>query len=201
MTESVHLRHLSLDLPPDVLTPLARTLSSEEAVRAARFHLAADRRRFIAGRGLLRGLLGTTLNRPPGHLVFDYGPHGKPILTGDDSHLRFNFSRSGDIALVALAFGRDVGVDIERIRPDLDAASLAAHILPAAEADAVLALPPDAQPDAFFRAWVRREAYLKALGVGFSAPTPLPFDADLWTHFDVDVGPYHRAALVVGKAP
>ena len=197
---SLRLWRLSLDLPPAKLTALAKTLSPDETARAARFRLDADRRRFIAGRGLLRGLLGRALDKAPDRIAFHYGLHGKPALAGADGRLRFSLSHSGDAALVALAFGRDVGVDVECLRPDLDAAPLAARFLPAGDAAFLLSLPHAERADAFFRAWVRHEAYLKALGLGFAAPAP-SFDEALWTRFDLDVGPDHRAAVVVAPPP
>jgi len=197
-TEGVHVWRADLDEPPVERETLARTLSEDERARAGRFHRPRDRNRFVAGRGLLRVLLGVALGCPPSSLRFRYNACGKPALAAGDTHLGFNLSHSDGTALFALAWGREVGVDIERVRPEIPAASLAERFLPADAAAALLSLSPAHRPEAFTQAWVRREAYLKALGTGFSSAT-MPPEQDQWTHKDIGVGPEYRAALVVGK--
>jgi len=197
-TEGVHVWRADLDEPPVERETLARTLSEDERARAGRFHRPRDRNHFVAGRGLLRVLLGDALGCPPSSLRFRYNACGKPALAAGDTHLGFNLSHSDGTALFALAWGREVGVDIERVRPEIPAASLAERFLPADAAAALLSLSPAHRPEAFTQAWVRREAYLKALGTGFSSAT-MPPEQDQWTHKDIGVGPEYRAALVVGK--
>ena len=177
---------------------LARMLSEDEHARAGRFHRQRDRDRSVAARGLLRVLLGDALGRPPSSLRFRYNPYGKPALAtdGGGARLGFNLSHSDGAALFALAPAREVGVDIERVRLDIAAESLAARFLPAPEAAALRSLPPALRPAAFTQAWVRREAYAKALGTGLSSPPPSPADTR-WTCLDLEAGPDHRAALVV----
>ena len=194
----VRVWRADLDCPPVGLGALAGTLSGDERARAGRFHQARDRDRFVAARGLLRVLLGDALGCPPHGLRFRYNPYGKPALAtdGDGARLGFNLSHSGGAALFALAWGRAVGVDIERIRPQFAAESLAERFLSPAEAAALRSLPPARRPDAFTQAWVRREAYGKALGAGLSLPAPSP-NHRRWTCLDLPVGPEHRAALVV----
>ena len=196
-TEGVHVWRADLDEPPVERETLARTLSEDERARAGHFHRPRDRDRFVTGRGLLRVLLGDALGCPPSSLRFRYNACGKPALAAGDTHLGFNLSHSDGTALFALAWGREVGVDIERVRPEIPAASLVERFLPA-DAAALRALPPARRAEAFTQAWVRREAYLKALGTGFSSAT-MPPEQDQWTHKDIGVGPECRAALVVGK--
>jgi len=173
---------------------LARTLSPDECARAGRFRRARDRDRFIAGRGLLRVLLGDVLGRSPSSLRFHYNAHGKPALEG--TTLAFNLSHSDGAALFALAWGRAVGVDIERIRPDITPEALAGRYLSAGEAARLSALPPESRAEAFTRAWVRQEAYLKALGVGLAAAAG-PAAVGNWECHDLEVGAGYRAALVL----
>jgi len=194
--EGVQVWRADLDHPPVGIDVLARTLSGDEHVRANRFHRPRDRDRFVAARGLLRGLLGDILGCLPSSLCFHYNTHGKPALEGDGARLGFNLSHSEGIALFALVWGREVGVDIERVQAGVDLETLAQRYLPAQEAAALRALPPVRRPDAFTQAWVRHEAYLKALGLGFSSPTPPP-EQDRWVCLDLQVGPEYRAALVV----
>ena len=100
------------------------------------------------------------------------------------------------MALFALSWGRAVGVDIERVRPDIAAEALAERYLPAGEAARLSALPPALRVEAFTRAWVRQEAYLKALGLGLAAATAPVTDGG-WECSDLEVGAGYHAALVL----
>lgn len=198
--EGVQVWRADLDQPPVGMDTLARMLSGDERTRAGRFHRTGDRDRFVAARGLLRVLLGDGLGCPPSSLRFRYNAHGKPALVSSGARLGFNLSHSDGMALFGLAWGREIGVDIERVRPEVAAESLAEHYLPAEVAAAIAALPPARRPDAFTQAWVRHEAYLKALGTGFASPATFPA-SDGWICRDIDVGPGYRAALAVEAPP
>jgi 4'-phosphopantetheinyl transferase len=147
---------------------LSWTLSEDERARAARFVFARDRTRFIAARSALRSILGSRVGIPPGELEFEYSSLGKPSLAPRTrvSDLRFNLSHSSDVALVALAQGCELGVDVEQIRHLADVHTLIAREFSAGERAAFERVPVGAQGDAFFRAWVRKEAFLKATGEG-----------------------------------
>jgi len=140
-------------------------LSEDERVRAARFVFDVHRRRFIACRAWLRARLAERLGRPATSLRFQYGPVGKPALAGGET-LRFNVSHSDRYALLAMADGAEVGVDIERLRPLSDMNALAERVFSAAERAALAAVPADRRVDAFFAGWTRKEAYIKARGEG-----------------------------------
>jgi 4'-phosphopantetheinyl transferase len=152
---------------------LVRTLSADEQARAGRFHFVRDRDRFVAARGLLRMILGRYLGRDPAQLRFRYGPHGKPALAAESGadDLRFNVAHAGDLALFACARGREVGVDLERIRKDLDIDTLAATAFSAGERAVLASTAPDRRREAFFAFWTLREAYVKAVGAGLTLPT------------------------------
>lgn len=194
--EGVQVWRADLDHPPLGLDALARTLSEDERARAGRFHRPRDRDRFVAARGLLRVLLGAALGCPPPSLRFRYNTYGKPALAFDSLRLGFNLSHSDGAALFALAWGREAGVDIERVPLGVDVETLAERFLSAEEAAALRSLPPAGRPDAFAQAWVRCEAYAKALGMGLSSSSPPP-EHDRWTCLDLQAGPEYRAALVV----
>jgi 4'-phosphopantetheinyl transferase len=147
-------------------------LSADERERAARLLIDDKRVRFIAGRSILRRLLGRYLGVDPKALVFAYGPHGKPELTGGESDrgLTFNFSNSEDLALLAVARTRAIGIDIEHRRRNISVAPFARHILSEGETTDLARLPNEQHSQALLAAWTRKEAYLKALGVGLSRP-------------------------------
>jgi len=151
------------------LGSLEATLSEDERQRSARIRGDTPRKRFVRARGALRGLLARYLDAPPQSIEFVQGPHGKPALAESaESDLRFNLSHSGDQALLAFACGQEVGVDIEQVSSARDTTAIARRFFAMQEAEALRAIPEAARPAAFFRCWVRKEACLKALGVGIS---------------------------------
>jgi 4'-phosphopantetheinyl transferase len=155
------------------LEELRSVLDAAEQARAARFHFEHDRRHYLASRGLLRRLLGAALEMPASALVFEYGAQGKPALAADfwqDRILRFNLSHSAGWAMFALAWDRELGVDLEssgRLKRDAAGlAGLAGRVLSARELSIWQALPEAEREAAFLRAWTRKEAYAKATGKG-----------------------------------
>jgi len=145
----------------------ASLLSADELTQAARFHFQVDRDRFTAGRGATRWLLGRALGAAPGELTFAEGTHGKPFVVGA-TNLHFNRSHSGDWVLIGLATDREVGIDVELVRADIDVLDLGRTVLTAGELAVLAALTGDERRAAFFRVWTRKEAVLKAWGVGLS---------------------------------
>src|SRR4051812_17773983 len=116
----LHVWRAELAQNPSLLTRLERTLSEDERERAARFHFRRDAERFVVARGVLRDILGRYLCERPERLRFVYNEFGKPSLAGEHAggpH-RFNLSHSRDLALYAVTLGREVGVDLEFVRPD-----------------------------------------------------------------------------------
>jgi 4'-phosphopantetheinyl transferase len=144
------------------------TLSTDERRRADRFQVARDRSRFVAARGMLRILLAQCLGAEPADLEFDYTSSGKPSLTGDwaSAGLQFNLSHSGDLALFAVAILNPVGVDVEESRPLPNLAALMELILSPREAGELDGLSGEEKERTFLRIWTRKEAWLKATGIG-----------------------------------
>ncbi|MDE2088958.1 MAG: 4'-phosphopantetheinyl transferase superfamily protein [Gammaproteobacteria bacterium] len=170
--DEVHVWRIPLEAPlPSRVARLERLLDAPERQRALRYRFPEDRRRFIITRGVLRLLLGAYLGADPGALTFRYGRHGKPALAGPPraSALRFNVAHSHELALIAVAQRRALGVDLEYLRP-IDHEKLAARVLGPRERAAFDALPEQARRRAFFDAWTRKEAFLKATGHGLSRP-------------------------------
>jgi 4'-phosphopantetheinyl transferase len=170
--DEVALWQAGLDDPAQPLPELWALLSDDERARAERFRLERDRRRFAVCRGLLRRLLAPLTGLPPAGLRFRYGASGKPALeaAGAAGDLRFNVSHSDGVALYAVTRGREVGVDLERVRPVRYVEQIAERFFSAPECDALRAVPPDAKLDAFFTCWTRKEAYVKARGEGLGYP-------------------------------
>jgi 4'-phosphopantetheinyl transferase len=161
----VHVWRLALDLPPAALDACRAVLSPDEHARAARLFSDQHRRRFVAARGLLRTILGRHLDEAPQAVRFAYGAHGKPALAGDVA-LRFNLAHSHELALVAVAEEREVGVDLERLRPEVAVLDIARRFFSSAEHRALHAAPPAERQLTFFRLWTCKEACVKATGEG-----------------------------------
>lgn len=166
----VALWRWSLLASPGRQAALWDILSQDERARAEKFHFPRDRRRYVVGRGTLRIRLAGYLGCPAATVALSYGEFGKPVLQDPDwqARLSFNLSHSDDLAVLAVAGGAPVGVDIERIRP-IDG-DIALHNFTAAELALLDALPRDAYAAGVLACWTRREAYVKALGAGLSHP-------------------------------
>lgn len=192
---------------------LAASLSVEERERAARIAVAGGRERFVLARGVLRALLATYTGEHPGALRLVRGPGGKPALAPELGRggLRFNISHSGELMLCAVARGADVGIDAERVDERWPHARVAAHFLTRRERAVLRSLPPAERAGAFFACWTRKEALVKATGVGMGislarVEVPVSSGAPVavahldgrpapWMLHDVVCGPGYRAAL------
>jgi 4'-phosphopantetheinyl transferase len=122
----------------------------------------------VAGRGFLRMILSRYIGVRPTRLQFCYGPQGKPALAGSDGMggLRFNVSHSHGLALYAVTRSREIGVDLEAIRLDLDVERIAERCFSSRERSVLAALPAHLRAQAFFACWTRKEAFVKAKGSG-----------------------------------
>lgn len=170
LQNDVHVWRINLDQAEAQLQQLAGTLSSDEVCRAKRFYKEQHRQRFIAGRGILRTILGRYLGVEPQLLQFSYEPSGKPVLADAfaSSKLWFNLTHSLGLALCAVSCDRLLGIDLEYIRPITDVLSLAKRYFSPGEYAVMRSLPPQQMQKVFFRYWTCKEAYLKATGVGLA---------------------------------
>jgi 4'-phosphopantetheinyl transferase len=216
--DEVHVLSGSLDQPAGRVEALAALLCPDERERAARFHFARHRDRFIAARGLLRCVLAAYLGQAPERIALRLGSRGKPALAPQfaSARLHFNVSHSQGLALIALARGREVGVDVEFMKPMAEAEQIAERFFSPREVKTLLALPEAERPAAFFACWTRKEAYIKATGEGlarsldsfdvsFGAGRPArlervlddPLEAARWSLVELDPAPGYAAALAV----
>lgn len=206
-----------LDRPDADLARFEGWLPAGERARADGFAFPRERRAFVASRGLLRALLARLSGGTPAgqEVVADEG--GKPRLAGScgQGRLRFNVSHSGSLWACAVALHREVGLDVEEHRPERSVKSIMIRYFAPAETDALLALPEAQRPAAFHRVWTRKEAWLKARGVGITIPldsfevSHAPGDARLlatrpdaaeaarWSLRDLDLGAGYAGAIAV----
>lgn len=157
-------------------------LAPDERERAGRFHFEQDRRRFIATRAAVRRILAAYVETDPRELTFTSGPHGKPEIAGSGGPIRFSTARSGEVGLVAVAHDAEVGVDVELIVDDFPWEEVALQVFATGELASIEALPEHERVRGFALAWVRKEAWAKAIGLGIAHV----LDAD---HEIPDLGP------------
>lgn len=201
------------------LAALERGLPDAERARAARLGQGDDRARFVTGRALLRERLGRCTGIPPAELAIGETAAGQPRLLAADAggrQLGFSVSHAGGVVLVAIAAGRDVGVDVEALRPRADLDGLAARFFSPGERDAVRG---SADPAAtFLTLWTVKEAYLKATGDGLAALHTVTVtlapggpilevagaprdESGRWAARTFSPAPGHVAAVVAASAP
>ena len=165
----IHVWSIRLDPPADRVEALGRPLSDDEWARANRFRFDKHRRQYVVGRGALRALLAAYLGTRPEQVTFSYGPRGKPFLAPQQD-LYFNLSNSDEMALVAFVLGREIGADIEYLKPMPDCEQIAERFFSESERVVLRGTPAERKEEAFFNCWTRKEAYLKAVGEGLAAP-------------------------------
>jgi len=167
--EHIDIWKVCLDQPEPHGSPTC-ILSPDESSRASRFHFEKDRVHFVRCRSALRNLLARCLGIPAAEIHFEYGSRGKPQLIADQNPrgLQFNVSHSGTTALIAIGSKSQLGVDIEKIRDDIDHAALAERFFSKRERATLEALPKSLHLSGFFACWTRKESFLKARGDGLS---------------------------------
>lgn len=214
-TNEVHVWHTELAPPKSGVVALLECLSADERDRASRFKLEGLRNEFVMTRAFLRTALRDYVKIEPREIQFRTTVNGKPELA-KDSHVRFNLSHSAGVAVLAVTRDRRVGVDVERIRDDVDVIDLADRFFSRQEADWLREQAPSELIPAFFACWTAKEAYVKARGEGLSLPLasfsilPIPGESKLraeiydnseesrrWSMWQLDLGTELRGALAV----
>ena len=185
----VHVWKVSLDQSSRRTSRAIDILSPDERQRACRFHFAKDRNQFIQSRAALRRLLAGYLRIAPAEVRFSYSEYEKPALANGSAQnkLHFNLSRRDGLALIAVAYNREVGIDLELIRPDLPLMEIAESSFSSAEIAILKSQPETTRTRSFYNCWTRKEAYLKARGEGLSFPLK---------QFDVSLAPGAPARLL-----
>jgi 4'-phosphopantetheinyl transferase len=183
----IHVWYRDLNFPFSQLEMCYELLSDDERERAARYHFDQHRNEFVLTRGTLRTLLGSYLEKSPASLAFSYSAQGKPYLAGEPSNLRFNVSHTEGLAALAFARESEIGVDVEKMRPEREAHKLAERFFSESERRFLSHISGRELHEAFFRCWTRKEAYIKAKGGGLS----IPLD-----EFDVSIAKHEPVALL-----
>jgi 4'-phosphopantetheinyl transferase len=204
--------------------PLLAHLSEAERERHARFHFAEDRDIFLVAHALTRVRLARALGCAPAALSFSASERGRPELAGPhaalEPRLRFNLSHTHGLVACALTLEADIGIDVERLDRSVELLAVGARVFSTRELAGLTALAGEAQRARFFGLWTLKEAYVKAIGKGLSAPlqaisfspeqpdpVPVAFEPaaadapDAWCFRRCAPGPGHLLAVALRAGP
>jgi 4'-phosphopantetheinyl transferase len=211
--DEVDIWRLSLTPLDSMVSEFRARLSAEENARAEKFKFDKDRKRYILTHGLLRVILSLYADVAAEELTFTENRYGKPELVHPSgSNLTFNLSHSQERALIGIARGRQIGVDIEYVKNDFEWKEIVERFFSPREIQMINALAKNLQHRAFFTCWTRKEAYVKATGMGLSLPlkefdvSPVPGATTLllsspekmrWSMKEVDVADSYVATVAV----
>jgi 4'-phosphopantetheinyl transferase len=175
VTDEVHVWRIRFAEVSAIRDRLAGYLDEEERARAARFATGALRERAVLGRGALRAILARYLGIAPAHVPLTGRPctscgggHGKPALAPPLDALGFNVAHTSDSLVVAVAQGREIGVDLEPRSAGARLEECAGAWLSPREEEQLAGLPASERPAGLVRLWTLKEAYLKARGTGLN---------------------------------
>lgn len=212
----IELWWATLDARPGRLDACAACLSDVERARAARFGNRSLQVRYIIGRGTLRAVLGASLGIAPADVEIVRGARGRPRLRGE-TRLDFNLTHTSGVAVIGIAHGMRIGVDIERADRNVNVNGIARKFMTADERAALAPLDADARRLRLLRLWTCKEAMSKATGDALSAPFasidvalreepaltrgPAPYDPDRWSLHSLAVPHGYLATLAVWDPP
>jgi len=169
--EDVHLYLIDLPVFFSESDSLYSYLSNEERTHAESIQSGKGRISWITSTGLRRVILSRYLQIAPYQICFTFNQYGKPEISGSNPHqICFNTSHSQERLLLGICRGRDIGVDIQYISPDVPEMKIANRVFGSEDTTYLATLQSDKVQRAFFQIWTLKEAYCKALGLGFSLP-------------------------------
>ena len=211
----VHIWYARLQRSNSEMSRFASMLSDEERCRLGSLRFSADRRRFVARRGILRSLLAHYLNCPPYQVPLRCAPGGRLVvesmLAGREGPVRLSVSHSSELAVFGFARDRPIGVDVERLQVLPEADRMAALYFSSEDRAALDRVPDEQRHVSFLHCWTRKEAYLKATGEGLRrclrSFTVMQLNGEParlhgWTMIDVRPAAGYVGALVVaGSTP
>jgi 4'-phosphopantetheinyl transferase len=156
---------------PALLAGLDELLNAAERAQQQRFYFADDRLRYLVTRAMVRTVLSRYASVAPADWTFTQNDYGRPLIGGGAAPgLCFNISHTRGLIALAVARGREVGVDVENVALRQPSIEIADHFFSAPEVAALGALPESMRQQRFFEYWTFKEAYIKARGMGLSLP-------------------------------
>jgi 4'-phosphopantetheinyl transferase len=161
------------EIHDSLLEDYRRVLSHDERLKERRFQFAAERRRHVVTRTLVRTVLSKYADVPPEEWCFRPNAYGRPEIDAEISAapgLSFNVSHSKGLIICGVTRARAIGVDVENERGNKAPLNVARYFFSASEAAALDALPLASRSSRFFEYWTLKESYIKAVGKGLTVP-------------------------------
>ena len=191
--DEIHIWMINLNESKNDIDQVKSLLSMDEYLRMERFRHEERRDCFAIAHGALHEILGNYLNVSPEIINFNYNYHHKPSISTATNRLNldFNLSHSAELAVIGIARNRRIGVDIERISDDRLSGRIPERFFSLQETRSLRSLPKEQQLTAFFSCWTRKEAYVKARGLGLALPL---------AEFTVSLAPGEKPALLEMKS-
>jgi 4'-phosphopantetheinyl transferase len=157
---------------PRLIAAYDTVLSDDERAKRDRYRFEKDRHTCLVSRALVRGTLSRYAGVAPAAFRFETNHYGRPEIVAPESAraLRFNLSHTRGLAVLLVARGREVGVDVEDRDRDGKLLQVADRFFSPYEVRALHALPENERLDRFFFYWTLKESYIKARGMGLSIP-------------------------------
>jgi 4'-phosphopantetheinyl transferase len=186
-------------------------LEPAEREREPRFYFAADRRRYLVTRALVRTVLARYVPLAPRDWRFAVNGYGRPEVASPEGRragLSFNISHTRDLIVLGVTRWRRLGVDVENISRHAAVTDIARHFFAPAEVSALARVPAAQRAHRFFEYWTFKESYIKARGIGlglpldrFSVHFPDDDTVDLWIDPDLGDDARHWELLQLRPAP
>ncbi len=210
----IHLWYTSIKSHQRDLNRYQQLLSPPERKRVEKLRFKKSRRRSIVCRGILREILSRYTGKPPRKLEIGLSETGKPFLP--HASVQFNLSHSEDHMICAVTNGNPIGIDLQAVFEIHNMDTIVNFFFSLQEKQHYEQLKKDAATEFFFKTWVRKEAFMKATGLGFHLPSkhfstikteegkphlyfhdqhPISFKE--WSIWDIPVQPGSKAALAL----
>ncbi len=185
----IHIYYLCEDSRYNYNNSFINNLSDDEINKINRFIFEKDRITHTISKGTLRYIMSGYLNLKPEEIIFNQNEYGKPFISEDQNpeKIQFNLSHSGDMIIYAISKGRNIGIDIQEIKDSDSVTDIVDHYFSETEKAAFRSLPDEQKLKGFHSCWARKEAYIKALGLGLSYPL---------NSFSVPVTPVYTSAVI-----
>lgn len=216
LDSNIHIWHFEFSAFKDDLDLYEKVLSNDEIKRADKFYFKIDRKRYIVTRSILRIIISKINRVPPQEIIFKFNEYGKPQLSAPVSGIYFNSSHSGNKGMTAITDIAEVGIDVEQHRKNMATEKIAKRFFSSKEVEEFTALQNNSKQTGFFNGWTRKEAFIKALGLGLAMPLK-NFDVSLtpqkkvqiygirrineipenWTLLDIPIQSTYSAALAI----
>jgi 4'-phosphopantetheinyl transferase len=173
---TIHISKCLLNQPEEVITGIFSLLSDAEKIKAEKIKLPQVKNRWIVSRGVLRLLLSNYCSCSTKEIEFNFNEFGKPLLS-NNPEISFNLSHSENLALYIFTHNRKVGIDLEKIGELTDIDGLSRLCFSDHEKKWFNKFSPAEKKELFYKIWTCKEAYIKAIGKGFSfSPVNITLD-------------------------